>query len=367
MSAGHFFPSEDVPIQTPLSIGRDRSDVVVWRTPFGPAGGRSWSEYPIHSLKVALGDHKASEDAPLALNWWDYHTRGAAYPSRLLDPISRIHRLVPAGIGDATQTLFWIPAGQGATIDAVYLDGVWIDPSLYTVVDGTLVPTNQGANAEDGTTGVGKGGDLASGTVASVNYLSWLGRSAFKCTPDGTNDDSSYLGSGLIPCVTGDVLSYGCAMYLTGSDTTIQLAILFYDGAAFDSSDFEVEVTATPGQWNEMQATVTVPAGGGGRTIDQARVWAYKKNQTADPFFVGGFWAAHGNANANGISMLPSYASKALKFATAPGADVRVSISFTGPRVWYGLREAKPLDYSIVDNGAQVLSSFQFTEVIEHA
>jgi len=371
MSIEHFFPSEDIKIQTPLSIGVSHADAMVWRTPFGPAGGRNWAEYPVHSLKVALGEHGASTDKIRALNWWDHHIGGVTYPFWLLEDVSREHRGVICGPerGDGTRTVFVVPLEAAGTVNAVFVDGVWQDPSTYSIVSGNLVADNEQANGEDGVTGLTAEGDGGI-ALASVDYLARLGRSAIKCTFTGTPSVNSGVKVAEITGLTAEVnYTLAASFYLSGSDTDVRIAAIWRDGAGNIATDTASSTGNSQGTWIDVQDTFESAsiAGGDARDADRVLLYALKEDGSGfsdDTFFVGGISFYEGDANDVPKVFLPSYAPKFIVFDTAPTDGQRIMADITGKRCWYGMREKDIHTYTIIDAGVQKIAGFKLTEVI---
>jgi len=364
MSVEHVFPSADLGIQTPLDIGVGRPDVVTWRSPYGPFGGRGWSEYPIHSLKVELGDHPSGDDAASALVWWDHHVGGMAKPFWLREDVSRHHRGVVCGPerGDGTQTVFIVPVEAAGTVNALFVDGVFQETSAYTVYSTVnRIASNQACNGEDGVTGLTLIGDAAS--VATAAYLARMGRSSVKVTNDGTNDSISGAHAVCAATATG-VYSYGASFYLGGSDASVKVALSWRDdagGAGSETGTAEVTNTGvTPGVWTDLYGTATAPASTLG-----VRVRVIKVNQTVTSFFIGGIWFGPGNCSTRPKPFLPAYAPKCIVFnSAAPAARTRVTADFTGKRYWYGARDDSSTSYSVIDGGVIGIAGFKMTEVV---
>lgn len=364
MSVEHVFPSETLAVQSPLEVSLSRSDAVTWRTPYGPRGGRNFAEYPVHSLKVDLGDYGSGSDAAASLYWWDHHIGGPAKSFWLLEPVSRRHRAVVCGLerGDAVQTGFIVPVEATGTINAIFVNGVWQDPTTYTVYTAAnTVATNQASNGEDGVTGLTLIGDAAS--VAAITYAARFGRSAIKVTPDGTNDAISGAYTVVTAAATG-VYSYGASYYLNGTDDDIRLSISWHpnadgSGAAISSVDLD-STSNTPGHWIDMYDTNTAPA----NTLS-ARLRVIKTNMTSPVFFIGALWFCPGDCSTRPKPFLPSYAPQVIVFnSAAPVLNARVTADFTGQRLWYGARDGDYVSYSVVDTGAVTMGGFKMTEDI---
>lgn len=365
MSVEHVFPSVDLPIQTPLEVSLSRSDAVTWRTPYGPFGGRGWAEYPIHTLKVDLGDYASSADAAANLYWWDHHSAGPTKPFWVLEPVSRRHRAVPCGPerGDGTRSVFTIPVEATGTVNAIFVNGVWQNPTTYTVYTlANTVASNQASNGEGGVTGLTLIGDAAS--VASVTYVARFGRSAIKVTPDGTNDAISGAYA-VVSAAAGGVYSYGASYYLNGTDDDIRLSISWRDAAGGAGSQIGAGVdldstSNTPGNWIDLYDTNTAPA-----LTQSARLRIIKTNMTADVFFIGALWFCPGDCSTSPKPFLPSYAPQVVVFnPAAVPANSRVTADFTGERLWYVARDGDYVAYSVVDNGAITMGGFKATEVV---
>ena len=363
MSVEHVFPSETLKVQSPLEISLSRSDAVTWRTPYGPFGGRNFAEYPIHSLKIDLGDYGSAADAASTLYWWDHHIGGPTKAFWLLEPVSRRHRAVVCGPerGDGTQTVFAVPVEATGTINAIFVNGVWQPTTAYTVYTAAnQLANNMLCNGEDGVTGLSVANNASA--VASITYLARMGRSAIKVTCGAAASESNVYSTVLAPpIVIGGIYSFGASFYLTGSDASVEVEMIWRDdvGGTTGTTTF-ANASVVPGVWTDVYGTsAAVPA----LTVE-GRLYATKVTQSASPFFIGARWFSYGACSTRPKPFLPSYSPQCIVFAAAPAANARVTADFTGQRLWYGARDGDYVSYSVVDTGAVTMGGFKMTEVV---
>jgi len=318
----------------------------------GPRHSRSWFEYPLRSYRwgfVYLPSTRAQ--LPL-LEAFLTHTRLAALPFWLCEPISCTHpQLVVGPLGDGTRTSFVVPCLAAAS-ETVFVSGTRYAASRYTLHAASNLLTDAQANAVGGTTGMEVYGTA---TLSQVTSPCADGATSFKVDPTGTqaNYGVTTTAAGR-PTITASKKYTVFGAFRGAGDYVIKGQ--FYQDAT-PGADFSDTETGSADEWTMIYATSTA-----GASDNKLNLTAYRSDSSSNAIAIGCLGVFPGDLTQ---WFLPSVAPSVIEFASAPADRSRITLAATGKRCSRVRVDRTSVSWRMYSPGSALPESMTMFEEIE--
>jgi len=343
----HAIPADLQPLEN-SSIGASSPGVDVTTYQTGPKTSRQWQDLILRTYSWTLALFKSSSDY---LEQWErflWLVGINANPVWIIEPISGRHNGVQCGgISVASQTTFPLPV-QSATEVSVFVADALQASSGYTV--------HSAANI--------LGDAYAAGAVGTVNIWTPTGASIDHVCEDVFASLASSVEITPSAAATCSFVANNGATVVPNQDYTATVAIrgthdckVTLEWVGDSTIKTTTAVTATTNAWQQVTVSGTCPAG-----VTSAKIGVEIVNPSdTTPIYFDCFSLCPGDLS---DWYLPSQSPAIIEFASATGADNRVTAHATGYRM-ARCRLSKPThSWSISSQGHAAPQKWTATEEV---